>query len=69
VEGLHGKGALKPGLDIGRGTDILWALNHPSLYWLLVGDRGWTPGEYEEWLADTLCTQLLGKRMRTSSRS
>ena len=59
VEVLHQKDALRPGLDVGQATDILWTLNHPNLYWLLVGDRGWTPAKYEEWLADALCSQLL----------
>jgi AcrR family transcriptional regulator len=60
VEVLERKSALKAGLDVARATDILWALNHPSLYRLLVGDRGWTPERYEEWLADALCSELLG---------
>lgn len=64
VESLHQKSALKPGLDVARGTDILWTLNHPNLYRLLVGGRGWTPDQYEEWLVDTLASQLLGKRTR-----
>jgi AcrR family transcriptional regulator len=62
VEVLHEKEALRPGLDVAAATDILWTLNHPSLYWLLVGGRGWTPERYEEWLADALCAQLLGAR-------
>lgn len=57
---LHAKGALKPGLDVDRAADVLWALNHPSLHRLLVGERGWTGDEYEEWLADAFCSQLLG---------
>jgi AcrR family transcriptional regulator len=59
IEVLHEKNALKPGLDVARATDILWTLNHPDLYWLLVNERGWTPDQHEEWLADLLCEQLL----------
>jgi AcrR family transcriptional regulator len=59
VEVLHEKKALRPGLDVARATDILWTLNHPDLYWLLVNERGWTPDQHEEWLADLLCEQLL----------
>lgn len=59
VERLAAKDALKPGLDVGRATDVLWSLNHPSLYWLLVGERGWTAAEYEAWLADAFRSQLL----------
>jgi AcrR family transcriptional regulator len=59
VEVLHEKKALRPGLDVARATDILWTLNHPDLYWLLVNERGWTPDQHEEWLADLVCEQLL----------
>ena len=41
-------------------ADLLWTLNHPDVWLLLVGQRHWTPGEYERWLADTSCAQLLG---------
>ena len=59
VEVLHERKALRPGLDVARAADILWSLNHPDLYWLLVNERGWTPDQHEEWLADLLCAQLL----------
>ncbi len=59
VERLRANNALRPGLEVDHGADILWALNHPDLYRLLVGDRGWTPDQYEEWLGDAFCAQLL----------
>jgi hypothetical protein len=59
VESLQARQALRPGLDAARATDILWALNHPDLWLLLVGERGWTPRQWERWFADTACTQLL----------
>jgi hypothetical protein len=31
----------------------------PEVYRLLVCDRGWPPGRYEQWLKDTLISQLL----------
>lgn len=61
VESLHAKGALRPGLDVDSAADILWALNHPSVYRLLADDRGWTPERYERWLADILCSELLAR--------
>ena len=66
IEALHAKQALKPDLDVARATDILWTLNHPNVYRLLVTDRGWSPDQHEEWLADLLCAQLLrqGHRVR-----
>jgi len=59
VESVDGKGALAPGLGVERATDILWSLSHPSLWELLVRERGWTPEDYETWCADTSCAQLL----------
>ena len=59
VAALAEKNALRPGLDVDRATDILWTLNHPDVWHLLVGERGWTPERYEEWFGDTLCAQLL----------
>ncbi|MGH2988833.1 MAG: TetR/AcrR family transcriptional regulator [Solirubrobacterales bacterium] len=64
VVSLHKKKALKPGLGVDRGTDILWTLNHPELWHLLVGARGWTPEEYEQWFGDAACSQLLPNRRR-----
>jgi AcrR family transcriptional regulator len=58
VESLAAKNALAPGLDVDRATDVLWTLNHPSLWQLLVHERGWTPDEYERWCADTAAAQL-----------
>jgi AcrR family transcriptional regulator len=59
VEALQAKNALRSGLDVARGTDILWTLNHPDVWLLLVGERGWSPDEWERWFGDTICAQLL----------
>jgi len=59
VESIAAKRALARGLDVERATDILWSLSHPSLWQLLVRERGWTPDEYEAWCAETTCAQLL----------
>lgn len=60
VEGLHAGRALRRGLSVTRATDILWTLNHPDVWQLLVGERGWTPAQWERWFADAACEQLLG---------
>ena len=52
VESLHATRSLRRGLDVDRGADILWTLNHPDQWQLLVVQRGWTPAEFERWLAD-----------------
>jgi hypothetical protein len=59
VESLAAKQALAPGLNVACATDILWTLNHPDVWQLLVLQRGWTPDEYERWFGDTACAQLL----------
>jgi AcrR family transcriptional regulator len=61
VEKLHRQRVLRPGLSVQRATDLLWTLNHPDVYRLLVGERGWTPNQHERWLADILCTELLAR--------
>jgi AcrR family transcriptional regulator len=59
VEGLAEKKALKRGLGVDRATDILWTLNHPDVWQLLVDERNWTPEHWEKWFFDTACAQLL----------
>ena len=59
VELLHRKKALRPRLSVARATDILWSLNHPDLWHLLVVVRQWTAAQYERWVADCACQQLL----------
>jgi AcrR family transcriptional regulator len=66
VEDLRRRRALRRGLDVAHASDILWTLNHPDVYRLLVSDRGWMPDEHEEWLADILCQQLLNNDARSS---
>ena len=61
VQALHADGALREGLDVERATDVLWTLNHPGTWQLLVGERGWTPAEWEAWFEDAAASQLLGR--------
>lgn len=56
---LHKRRALRRGLGVDRAADILWTLNHPDVYLLLVDERGWTPEQHEQWLAELVCAQLL----------
>jgi AcrR family transcriptional regulator len=62
VQSLHDRGALRPGLGVDRATDVLWTLNHPDVWLLLVGQRGWTPAQFEAWFGDTVVAQLLAPR-------
>ena len=51
--------ALKPGLRQRDAADLIHALMSPEVYGLLVGDRGWTPERYQQWLSATLAEQLI----------
>src|SRR5436305_2693720 len=62
VKSLAAKKALKRGLGVERAADILWTINHPDVWQLLIRDRGWSPKQYEQWCADTACSQLPGTR-------
>ena len=53
-------GALTDGITVTTATDLLWTLNHPDTWYLLVHGCGWTTDQYEKWVGDTLTTQLLG---------
>jgi AcrR family transcriptional regulator len=59
VQSLDAKGALRPGLDVARASDILWTLNHPDVWHLLVSGRGWTPEQWEAWFDEASRSQLL----------
>jgi len=59
VASLDERGALREDLDIEAAADILWTLNHPGTWQLLVGERGWTPARYEAWLAEASRRELL----------
>jgi len=60
AERLADLGSLAAGVDVARGTDLLWTLNHPDTWYLLVRQCGWTADAYEQWVGDTLSAQLLG---------
>ena len=51
-------GALRVEVDPDQACDLVWTLNSPEVYELLVVDRGWTPDQYEQWLAQALTDTL-----------
>jgi AcrR family transcriptional regulator len=56
---LARSGALRPGLRAADAADIIHALASPELYRLLVIDREWSADRYRQWLAESLCAQLM----------
>jgi AcrR family transcriptional regulator len=41
-----------------HAADLLYGVLSPELYLLYVRDRGWTPGQWEQWVSGTLRSQL-----------
>ncbi len=39
--------------------DRIWTLNSVQVWQLLVGDRGWTAREYEDWIGSAMCAAVL----------
>jgi TetR/AcrR family transcriptional regulator, regulator of autoinduction and epiphytic fitness len=52
-------GLLREALPPERAADVVWMLAGPGPYLDLVRRRGWTPREYEQWLAHQLRGALL----------
>src|SRR4051794_13276027 len=59
VRRLAERGALLDYLDRRSASDILWVLNDPGLYQLLVTQRRWTQRRFRTWLTDIMQAQLL----------
>jgi AcrR family transcriptional regulator len=61
VDQLDETNSLAPGLTARDAADVLWTLNHPTVWHLLVHERRWSPTRYETWLHDAVCLHLLGR--------
>ncbi len=59
IDALADRGMLRPGLSAAAASDVIWALNGPEVYQLLVTRRGWSAVRYERWLAETFAAQLI----------
>lgn len=59
IDDLRKKSPLKPGMTRRAAVDVLWLLMAPDHYRRLALN-GWSGARYEQWLASTLCEQLLG---------
>ncbi len=57
---LAARGALRPGLEVADAAETLGLLNHPSVYYLAVVERGWSEERFEQWLAEAFVQHLLG---------
>jgi AcrR family transcriptional regulator len=52
-------GRLRPDLTPEAALDVIWSLTGSDFYSLLVFERGWSPDQYEEWLARALIELIL----------
>jgi AcrR family transcriptional regulator len=59
---------LRKGMSTERAGAIIRALTSPDIYVELVECEGWTPDDYEVWLADLLGDLLVGQKSSTTRR-
>ncbi len=65
---LRESGKLRTGLSHQGARDIFWMLTGGDVYRMLVQERGWSPQQYQDWLADTLVKLLLAPDAQGSPR-
>jgi len=56
---LAATGRLRSTLSESKAADIIWSMNSPEFYLLLVEQCGWSLEEYERWLGDAWVQMLL----------
>jgi AcrR family transcriptional regulator len=56
---LAATGRLRKDLSVAKAADIIWSMNSPEFYLLLVEQRGWSPEEFEHWLGNAWIRLLL----------
>ena len=60
AEQLAAKGdVLRPGLTVDDAADVIFTLLSPEVYLLLTAVRGWPPGRWQDWAADTIARAIL----------
>ena len=59
---LGAMGMLRAGLDVQEARDVIWSINSPQTWSLLVQRRGWDNDRYCGWLGATLGDVLLEPR-------
>jgi hypothetical protein len=61
VQWIAARGPLRDGLDVATAADLVWTVTSPEVHHMLLETRGWSRGQYEVWLRDTLEHALLGE--------
>ncbi len=61
MEAAAKRGGLQPGLSIDTAADVFYAIAGTEVYRALVQERGWSPEQYERWLFEAGCRELLAQ--------
>jgi AcrR family transcriptional regulator len=59
AQDLLATGEVRPALTVDEVADVIWAMNSPEFYLLLVEQRGWSLEKFEKWLAEAWIRLLL----------
>ncbi len=59
AEELAATGRLRAGLTVPVVADIIWSMNAPEFFLLLVEQRGWSRAQFAEWLGEAWVRLLL----------
>ena len=54
IAALSARDALDPDLEFSEAADITYAAMSPDVHHILTVERGWTAGQYEQWLVRSL---------------
>ena len=65
IELLFARSMARAGLELAEARRILWMLTSRDVYRMLVEDGGWSPDQYQTWLARTLVEALVAVEYRT----
>jgi AcrR family transcriptional regulator len=60
---LRATGELRPEQSDDDVADIIWSMNSPEFWTLMVTERGWSEEQFEDWLADAWIRLLLADPM------
>jgi AcrR family transcriptional regulator len=60
VADVRARGPLRRGLAAESAADVVWVLNDPGTFHMLVHGRGWSTRQYTAWLTRALESELLG---------
>lgn len=51
----------RDGIDEDEAADVVWLLNDPVHFHILVLTRGWSEQKFQDWLSRALSAELLGR--------